>query len=116
MSKKTYSYSEYMDSSKELFKQLFGEELFDKLNSVDMKSIDWEGIDVTTSQITATNPNIKDRFSKEWVEYFEERNYTLFDLYLQSVFHYGFQQHSDNNRDSTLLKLYQDIIKSLTKK
>lgn len=97
MKKQEYTFSEYMDNSKKLFKMLFGEKLYKQLEKTPLKEIDWEGIDITTCKILATCPNIKERFNKEWVEYFSERDYTVLDLYLQSVFHYGYQQCVDSN-------------------
>jgi len=92
------TYSDYMDGSKELFKLLFGEETFERLNSIPLKSVSWEGLDIDTCEILATFPNIKERFSPKWIEYFEENgNVTLLDLFLQAVFHYGYQQCYDAN-------------------
>jgi hypothetical protein len=78
-------------------KMLFSEELYKKMKSTKLKSIDWKGLDIETSSILATFPNIKERFSDEWIEYFKERDYTALDLFLQSVFHYGYQQSEDIN-------------------
>lgn len=93
-----YNYSDYMDSSKKLFTKLFGEKIIKKLENTPFNPIEWDGIDVNTTEITATTPNIKDRFTKSWGEYFTERDYTMFDLFLQSIFHYGYQQKCDNTR------------------
>ena len=91
------SYSEYLKNSHQLMKMLFSEELYKKMKSTKLKSIDWKGLDIETSSILATFPNIKERFSDEWIEYFKERDYTALDLFLQSVFHYGYQQSEDIN-------------------
>jgi hypothetical protein len=99
MKDKKHNFSEYMNNSKTLFKMLFGEKLFNKLDSTPLKNIDWNGIDVDCCEITATFPNIKDRFNKEWIEYFSEREGTLLDLYLQTIFHYGYQQCYDKNKN-----------------
>jgi hypothetical protein len=63
-----------MDNSKTLFKMLFGEKLFNKLDSTPLKNIDW-------------------------IDYFSEREGTLLDLYLQTIFHYGYQQCYDKNKN-----------------
>jgi len=110
MKNKEYSFSEYMDNSETLFKMLFGEKLFKKLKSTPLKSIDWDGIDIDCTQITATNPNIKQRFNKDWIEYASERDGTLLDLYLQTIFHYGYQQGYDRNNEE-LEKMYYYINK-----
>lgn len=89
------TYAVYLENSKELFKNLFGEELYNKLDSTPLKSIDWKGKDVDSTDIIATFPNIKDRFSEEWIEYFSEKDFTLLDMYVQTIFHYGYQQCSD---------------------
>jgi len=93
-----YNYSEYMENTKKLFTKLFGEKITKKLYTTPFNPIEWDGIDISCAEITTTTPNIKDRFTKEWGDYFTERDYTMFDLFLSSVFHYGFQQKSDNTR------------------
>lgn len=95
MKNKKYDFTEYMNSSKTLFKKLFGDELYNKLESIPLKNIDWDGIDVDCSDITSIFPNIKQRFSKKWILYFSEHNTSLLDLYLYTIFHYGYQQHND---------------------
>ena len=87
-----------MDNSKTLLKMLFGEEMFNKLESTPLKSIEWEGADLECCEITATSPNIKDRFNEEWIEYFSEKEKTLLDLYLQTIFHYGYEQCWNKNK------------------
>lgn len=115
-----HSFSDYMDNSKQLLKLLFGEELYNKLNSTPIKAIEWDGLDITTCKILATCPNIKERFNEEWIEYFGERDYTLLDLYLQSVFHYGYQQacdyHYDTEKTTKLMEDIQKRLKELDKK
>jgi hypothetical protein len=98
MKNKEYDFGEYMNASKVLFKMLFGEELFEKLKSIPLKNIDWDGIDVDFNQIIAICPNIKDRFNKKWIECSSERGVTLLDLYIQVIFHYGYQQCYDINK------------------
>lgn len=93
-----YNYSDYTKNINKLFTKLFGEKTFKKLNNTPFNTIEWDGIDLTCDEITATTPNIKDRFTKEWGEYFTERDYTMFDLFISSVFHYGYQQKCDNIR------------------
>jgi len=122
--KKEYEFTEYMDNSKTMFKMLFGEKLYNELESIPLKQIDWKGIDIDCCSITATFPNIKDRFNNEWIEYFKEKDKTLLDLYLQVIFQYGYQQCYDNNKDvreiiSTLQSINKEqltIIAELTKK
>ena len=109
MKNKNHDFSEYMDNSKILFKMLFGEELFEKLISTPLKSIDWNGIDVDCHEITATFPNIKKRFNDDWIEKFSDSDQTLFDLYIQVVFHYGYQQCFDYNSH------YYDLIDKIIK-
>lgn len=89
------NFEDYMNASKDLLKELFDEELVKKLEKTKLKEIDWKGADVTDSGITACTPNIKARFTKDWIEYFGERDTTALDLFLQSVFHYGYQQGVD---------------------
>ena len=98
MKNKEYKYGEYMDASKDLFKELFGTEVFKKLNKTRLKSIDWTGIDIDTSEILATFPNIKERFSPQWIEYWKDKKISLLELYLQTVFHFGYQQCKDQNK------------------
>ena len=92
-------------------KMLFGETLYKKMKSTKLKSIKWKGLDITTSSILATFPNIKERFSDEWIEYFKERNHTVLELFMQSVFHYGYQQSEDTNEPNR--KVYHQMIENI---
>jgi hypothetical protein len=114
MNRQEISFTDYMDNSKQLFKMLFGEEMYNQLNSIPLKEIEWEGLDIKTSKILATFPSVKERFTKDWIEYFGERDYTMLDLYLQVVFHYGYQQSVDNHYDvEKTNKLMEEIKKSI---
>jgi len=106
------TFSEYMDNSKRLFKLLFGKVLYNKLNTTKIKSIEWNGVDIDCCNITATFPNVKERFNKDWIEYFSERKITILDLYLQTVFHYGYQQSYDYNKPQR--DMLNKIISELT--
>ena len=100
-----YSYDEYMKDLRSLFKSLFGKESLTNLESTDLKPIDWQGIDVKSSDILATFPNIRERFQEDWIEYFEERNTNLCELFGQVAFHYGYDSKSkraENERDSLM--------------
>ena len=94
------TYDDYLNSSKELFKQLFGDELFNKLENTPLKSIDYKGLDITTVEITACFPNIKERFSKNGIGYFDDGRTTLLNLYIQSIFHLGYNQSYNRNKES----------------
>jgi hypothetical protein len=111
MKNKKHDFSEYMDNSKTLFKMLFGEKLFNKLESIPLKNIEWEGIDLDCCEITATFPNVKDRFNKKWIEYFTKKDGSLLDLYLQTIFHYGYQQCYHIKKDE--LDTFKSILHNL---
>lgn len=109
---KEYPFSEFDKATKELFKALFGQELYDKLNSIKVSSIDWNGLDITECfEITAGNPNISERFTKESIKYYKERGYTVLDLYLQSIHHYGFYNawSREQNKKSSLMDIISKI-------
>jgi hypothetical protein len=91
--RKDFSY--YMDESKKCLLTNFGQELYDEICNVKLVPINWEGDDITTCSILATTPSIKERFNKGWVEYFTERDYSMLDLLLQSIFHLGYQHTTD---------------------
>jgi hypothetical protein len=78
-------------------KQVFGFKLYNRIKNIKPISFDWNGLDVSTSSILATTPGIKERFEENWVDYFSEKDYTALDLFLQSVFHYGFQYGIDKH-------------------
>lgn len=107
-----YKYTDYINNSKKLLKLLFGNELYKKLDKTKLKSIDWDGIDLDVSSILATTPSIKERFNEDWIEYYKERDYTLLDLYLQTVFHYGYQQCEHVNKKQWDILTYFETIKS----
>lgn len=113
------SFSDYLKSSRELFKQLFGEDQLKNIDNIKPKStVDTSKIlDVTTPQITATFTNVKDRFSDEDIQYWIDRGESVFDLFLTTVFHYGYQQAIDHNKcDLETKKLVDLFIKQLSKK
>ena len=82
----------YIDSSKELMNLLFDKNLIEEIEKTELKPISWKGLDVTDNRITATFPNIKERFSYEWLQYFKTKNKSTLDLFLQSVYHYGYEK------------------------
>jgi len=87
------NYIDYQKASKKLFKQVFGNDVYKKLNTATMVGIDWKGIDIDECyEICACSPNIKERFTQDELDYFKDRGYTLLDIYIQSVFHYGYTQ------------------------
>ena len=97
-----HNFQEFDDAAKSLFIALFGKEMFDTLNSTPVKAIDWKGLDIDKCfSITATTPNIKDRFNQKWLDYFSERGYTMFDLFLESVHHYGYYNAWSREQNST---------------
>lgn len=114
------SYDDYLNSSKELFKQLFGDELFNKLENTPLKSIDYKGLDISCVEITAVFPNIKERFSKNGIGYFDDGRTTLLNLYIQSIFHLGYNQSYQQNKERNLnmeahSKFLMECIKDLKK-
>lgn len=105
------TFEEYMEASKKLMSMLFEEDVVNKLNNTKLKEIEWDGLDIIVPDITVILPTIKQRFSAEWVEYYKDRDITAIDLFLQSVFHYGYQQginESKNKLDST--KLFEMLV------
>lgn len=88
-------YIGYRDNAVQLAKQLFSEEVFNKMNSTKYKGFKWEGIDITTHHITATCLDIKERFSSEQISRFKKEGTTALELFIQAVFHYGYQQCVD---------------------
>jgi len=89
------NFSDYMNSSKDLMKQVFGFKLYNRIKNIKPVAFEWDGLDISTCSILATTPGIKERFEENWVKYFSERDYSALDLFLQSVFHYGYQYGMD---------------------
>lgn len=115
------TYAEYNDNSKELFKMLFGEEQYNILENTKLKSIEWDGLDISSKSITSIFPNIKERFSEKWIESFKERNYSMLDLYIQAVFHFGYNQADNMNKEridiyKNISDTQQEVIKDLQAK
>lgn len=98
-------FSDYDENSKNLAKQLFGPALYKKLNETKLKAFDWDGLDIRTRSILVCYPGIKQRFNEMSTQNNIERDYTALDMFILSVFHYGFQQAVD----SEIAKLQQDI-------
>ena len=82
-------FEEISKAYKSLFKQLFGKEVYNSLNAVKGHGIEYIGHDISSCEITAGFPNLKERFSLEGLKYFQEDDITMFELFLQSVFHLG---------------------------
>jgi len=90
---------DYVKASKKIIKKLFGKKIYKQLKSIPLKSINYDGVDIDCSSITATFPNIKERFSPKWVSYFAERDRTALDMIILSIFHLGYQ-HAINTEVS----------------
>jgi len=88
-------FSEYMESSKNLMKVLFGFKLYNRIKNIKLVDFEWDGLDISTSSILATTPGIKERFNESWVKYYSNKDTTALDLFLQSIFHYGYQYGMD---------------------
>jgi len=88
---KNEDYTNYQDASKELLKMLFGDDIYNQIQDSSMNEVIWNGVDITTSEIIKCVPNIKDRFEQSSLNYFKDRNYSMLDIYIMSVFHYGYQ-------------------------
>ena len=88
-------FSDYMDSSKDLMKKVFGYKLYNRIKNIKLVAFEWNGLDVTTSSIRATSPGIKERFTEDWVKYANKRDRGAMEIFLQSVFHYGYQYGMD---------------------
>lgn len=112
------TYAEYNDNSKELFKMLFGEEQYNILENTKLKSIDWNGLDISTSSILSVTPGIKERFSPKWIAYYADKNYSMLDLYIQAIFHFGYNQADNMNKErintyKELNKIQEEVIRHL---
>jgi hypothetical protein len=93
------NFRDYMVDIKKLLSLLFDHRLIKKLNNTPLKELDWQGLDVHDTNITTVFPNIRDRFTKEWIDYFKDRDVATIDLFLYSVFHYGYQQGVDVEKE-----------------
>lgn len=112
------TYAEYNENSKELFKMLFGEEQYNILENTKLKSIDWDGLDISTSSILSVTPGIKERFSPKWIAYYADKNYSMLDLYIQAIFHFGYNQADNMNKErintyKELNKIQEEVIRHL---
>lgn len=105
---KKETYTKYQNASKQLFKKVFGDEMYEKFENTTLKEIDWKGVEINANEILSTIPNIKDRFKKE---FFNDRNYSMLDLYITSILNYGYQNKIKNSDYSK----YQEASKELLK-
>ncbi len=87
----THEFSYYMTVSKDSMKDIFGDDLYNKISVIKVTPFKWDGLDIKIPEILATTPGIKDRFSPKWVSRRGKNNGTALDLFLQSIFHYGYQ-------------------------
>ena len=89
------SFFDYSEAAKQIAEQLLGKETANHINNTELKSFDYQGVDIRTSSILATSPGVKERFNEQWTEYFSERDYTPLDMLISTVFHFGYQQAID---------------------
>lgn len=75
-------FTEVSDDMKKLFYQLFDVTIKDG-------KVDYDGVDITTSRLLATCFTIKENFKR--LEYNEKQGRDKIDLFIQSVFHLGYQ-------------------------
>ena len=106
--KKKETYTKYQNASKQLFKKVFGDEMFEKFENTTLKEIDWKGVEINANEILSIIPNINDRFNKD---FFDDRNYSVLDLYITSILNYGYQNKIKNSDYSK----YQEASKELLK-
>ena len=99
MQNKQLEYVDYSEAAHKLFAKCFGEKLAHDLKSpAILKSIDWDGLEITDTNITTTKPNIAGRFSDWNIEYMEENQGeydNMLECFIQSVFDYGYQMALD---------------------
>jgi len=92
------TFTDYSENSLLLFKMLFGAEMFEKLSNTKLKDFNWEGLEITCPEILATTLNIQERFETE-------SDKTLLELFIQTVYHYGYQQCVEINKPTMELLL-----------
>ena len=102
MARPRHMFSEYMKASESIARLMFGDEIVDLMKNTPLESFEWDGLDIDTCHILATFPNINERFNESWIEYFEEEctDMNALELFMQVVFHYGYQQCIDENDDA----------------
>lgn len=96
---KEYGFRDFLQSSKDIFIKMFGEEIFNQLISTPLKPFDWDGIDITSNKILNSSPNIKSRFSKNNIEYEIEEGGNPFDIFFSVVYHYGFESRNSEVKE-----------------
>jgi len=111
--KEKFNFSEYMNECKRLMKEMFND-IYEKIESIQLKSFKWKGLDISTSSILATSPGVKEKFNPGWVKYFRERDYLMIDSVLQSIFHYGYQYGVDTVVEPERQKFYTSVSKLKT--
>jgi len=103
-------YTKYQTASKQLFKKVFGDEMYEKFEKTTLKEIDWNGIDINSKEILSIMPNIKDRFKKE---FFNNRNYSMLDLYITSILNYGYQNKINDSDYADYQSESKELLKQL---
>ena len=89
---------DYMKASKKIMKLMFDKKTIKRLKQTALSSFDWNGLDISETSITGTFPNIKERFDEYWISSFKQNDMNALDVFLQVVFHYGFQAGADNEK------------------
>jgi hypothetical protein len=102
-------FTDYVESAKKLFTKIFGEEVFEKVNGQEIIPFDWDGLDITTNEILATSPSIKERFTESYARYRNERDGDVFEEFIGCLFHYGYDQ-AMNTRYKENKEFYQKLV------
>jgi hypothetical protein len=103
-----HSFVEYLGSSKDLFRKLFGDEAYDRLANEPIKEIEWDGIEIQCTELISGSPNIQDRFRQEWIAAYKDTGVSMLDLYIKAVFEYGYEQSYNVHKSR-----YDEVVKSM---
>lgn len=86
---KNQKYEDCLKDAEKLFKMIFGEEMFNRLNVPHLENMEWNGCDIDAYPYNAYSFNIKQRL--EDID-FIDKPISKFELFFESCFKLGFQQ------------------------
>lgn len=104
----------YEKAGKDLRKLL--EKIIDLKDNIKFQpdGIKYTGEDIKSSSILATSHTIKESFTKEQLEYEQERGRDMIDTFINKVFQLGYSVGYENQREEN--KMFREIVyKSLEK-
>ena len=88
MAKKENTYDDYLNGALNLASNIFGKKIFKKMKKRKLVTFDYDGVDITSTNLLKTSPNIKQRFTKGYLN----EDDSMLGWFINSIFQFGYDQ------------------------